>query len=247
MFNIFSFIWYDVLYQPLYNLLMFFYVFSPGKDMGLAVIFFTIFIRVLLLPFSVRGARSEIRLEQLQPLIEEVQNKYKHNLEKQREALRRLLKKNNISVFSNIFSLAFQIFFFFVLYEIFASGLQPGLGHNNIYKWLWDPGIVDPYFAERLNLILPSNRASLFAAGTMLFSQIIYLATQKERSTVDRIMLVALPVGIYFASVVLPAAKPLFIATSVIFSLWLLLIKTVVLRFIVKDEKLKQTIDDLWK
>lgn len=241
------FLWFDLLYRPLYNLLMFFYVISPGRDMGLAVIFFTVFIRVCLLPFSIRGARSEIRLEQLQPLIEEIKHRFRHNIDKQRETIRRLLKKNNISVFSNMFSLMFQIFFFIILYEIFSSGLQPGLGHNELYKWMPNPGIVDPFFAGRLNLILPSAQASIFAAAVMLASQLLhYMGKRGDATTVERAMLFALPVGIYFACIVLPAAKPLFISTSIIFSLWLLLIKTVVLRFVVKDEKMKQTIDDLW-
>jgi YidC/Oxa1 family membrane protein insertase len=235
------------LYKPLYNLLIFFYNFSPGKDMGLAVIMFTIFIRLLLIPLSIRGARSEIRLEQLKPLIEEIKERYQHNIEKQREAIRRLLQKNNISVFSNVIALAFQIFFFVILYEIYASGLQPGLGHNDLYGWMRNPGIVDPHFLNQLNLIETSQSAALFAGGTMLVSQLIrYMMNKEEATTIERVMLVALPLGIYFGCIVLPSAKALFISTSIIFSLILLGAKTVTLRFLVKDEKLKQTIDDLW-
>ena len=242
-----EFIWYDLLYQPLYNLLLFFYSISPGRDMGLAVILFTIFIRIILLPLNIRGARAEIRLEQLKPVIEEIKTRYKHNLEKQREAIRRLLKKNHIGVLSNIVALCFQLFFFIVLYEIFASGLQPGLGHNFLYAFNIDPGIVDPYFFGRLNLIITSNYASLFAAGVMLVSQIVhYINSTTEKTRTDLLMILVFPLGIYLACIVLPSAKALFLSTTMLFTLGILGVKTVALRYIVKDEKLKQKIDDLW-
>ncbi len=242
-----EFLWHDLLYQPLYNLLLFFYAISPGRDMGIAVIMFTVFIRIVLLPLSVRGARAEIRLEQLKPVIDEIKSRYRHNLEKQREAIRRLLKKNNIGVFSNIIGLFFQLFFFIVLYEVFASGLQPGLGYNFLYPFTIDPGIVDPYFLGRLNLIVDSNSASLFAAGVMLVSQIVhYVNRTGEKTRTDLLMVIVFPIGIYLTCIVLPSAKALFLSTTMIFTLLILAVKMVALRYIVKDEKLKQKIDDLW-
>lgn len=242
-----EFIWYDLLYQPLYNLLLFFYSISPGKDMGLAVVMFTIAIRIVLLPLSIRGARAEIRIEQLHPVIEDIKVRYKHNLEKQREAIRRLLKKNHIGVLSSTVALLFQVFFFIVLYEIFASGLQPGLGHNFLYAFNIDPGIVDPYFFGRLNLIITSNSASLFAAGVMLVSQIVhYMNRRGEKTRTELLMIFVFPIGIYLACIVLPSAKAIFLATTMIFTLLILAVKIVALRYLVKDEKLKQKIDDLW-
>ncbi len=226
---------------------MFFYNISPGPDMGIAVILFTIAIRIILLPLSIRGTRAEIRLTQLQPLIEEIKVRYKHNLEKQREAIRRLLKKNNIGVLSSTVALMFQVFFFLVLYEIFASGLQPGLGRNEIYGFIQDPGIVNPYFLGRLNLIVTNNSASLFAAGVMLVSQIVhYFNRTGTKTRTDLLMIGVFPLGIYLACIVLPSAKALFLSTTMIFSLVILAVKIIALKYIVKDEKLKQKIDDLW-
>lgn len=261
----FDFIWYDLLYQPLYNALIFFYSISGGfgadavkdRDMGVAVIFLTIAIRMLLLPISIRGARSEHRLDRLQPVIDEIKVRYRYNIERQREGIRRLLQKNKIGIYSSIISLMFQILFFIVLYKIFSSGLQPAPGneHNVLYGFMnrfisavsgGTPLIIDPYFLGRINLLLPNSSLSLFAAGIMLFHQGIRRVTHiSDASTLDKVLLIALPVGIYFGTIVLPASKALFIATSVIFSLWLRLIKTIVMRFM-KDEKLKQSIEDLW-
>ncbi|MBI2410956.1 MAG: YidC/Oxa1 family membrane protein insertase [Candidatus Kerfeldbacteria bacterium] len=248
----FNFIWYEILYKPLYNLLITMYVISPpykeigGGDMGLAVIFLTILIRIVLLPFSIRSARSEHRLERLQPVFDEIKSKYRYNLERQRIATRQLLRQNNIGIFSNLFSLLFQILFFVVLYKIFSSGLQPG-GHNTFYPITPRPKIIDPYFLGKLNLIVPSQAASLVAAFVIFFQQAIRRVKHiSEASVIDKVLLFGLPLGIYFATIVLPASKALFITTSVIFSLWMRLIRGIVLKYVVKDEKLKENIKDLW-
>lgn len=242
----FEFIFYDLLYIPLYNLLIFLYTISPGKDMGLAVIFLTIVIRVVLLPFSIRAARSEHKLQRLQPVIDEVKTRYKYDIQKQREALKKLLKKNHIGVFSNVFSLAFQILFFVVLYSIFSSGLQP-LGHNIIYGWNLDPGVIDPIFMNWFNLIVPNQTVSLIAAGVVLLHQAMRKMGQtEEMTTIDRALLFGLPIGTYLATALLPSAKGLFIITSVIFSMWIRLIRWFVVKYVIKDEQLKQNVEQLW-
>ena len=50
------------IYQPFFNILVFFYwlIGLSGKpDMGIAVIFLTILVRILLMPLSLSGQRSE--------------------------------------------------------------------------------------------------------------------------------------------------------------------------------------------
>lgn len=241
----FDVLWYDVLYKPLYNLLIFFYTISPGKDMGLAIIFLTIFIRLLLLPFSISGARSEYRLEKIQPLIARVRQKYRHNIQKQKETIKELLRENHIGVLSNVFSLAFQLLFLVVLYKIFSSGLQLG-GLNVLYSFNLKPGVIDPLFLGWFNLIIPYSATSLFAAGVVFFQQAIRRVRHlASATTIDKALLFGLPIGTYAATIVLPSGKALFIATSVCFSLWLRLVKKIITYFL-KDEELKENMNQLW-
>lgn len=244
--HMFEFLWTNVLYLPLYNALIFFYSISPGPDMGLALIFLTVAVRVVLLPFSIRSARSEHRMERLQPRIDELRQRYKYDVQKQREAIKSLLGKNSIGVMSTFVSLLFQILIFVVLYTIFSSGLQE-IGRNHIYEWNLHPGVIDPYFFNWFNLIVPNNFASLFAAGVVLLHQALRKVKHiSEASTVEKALIFGLPIGTYAATIVLPSAKAIFIAVSVIFSLWIRFVKWIVTRYIVKDEKLKKSVEDLW-
>ncbi|OGY87057.1 MAG: hypothetical protein A2233_03845 [Candidatus Kerfeldbacteria bacterium RIFOXYA2_FULL_38_24] len=239
----FTFIWYQLLYKPLYNLLILFYSASPGPDLGLAVIFLAFFIRIALLPLSFRGARSEYRLTQLEPVIEVIKKRYRYDLEKQRSAIKELLQDNKVNVFSNFFSIVFQIFFLVILYKIFASGLQL-VGHNQLYDFMPDPGVIDPYFLEKINLIVPNNTASLFVAFMVFFHQAIQRVKKKADATsLEKAMLFVLPLVTYFATLLLPSAKAIFIAASVLFSLLVRGIKTIIIRLFVKDENLKANIN----
>lgn len=242
-----DFLWHDFLYVPLYNLLIFFYSISPGKDIGLAVIFLTVAIRVVLLPFSIRAARAEHRLERLRPLIDDLKQRYKYNLQKQREVIKQLLQRNKIGIYSNFFSLVFQIVFFLVLYNIFSSNLQPSV-ENLLYSFNIQPPLpIDPFFLGRLDLTQPNQTASLIATAVVFFHQAIRKVPHyAEASTIDKALLFGLPIGTYLATFFLPASKAVFITTSILFTLWIRVIKWLVVKFFLKDEKLKQSIDDIW-
>jgi YidC/Oxa1 family membrane protein insertase len=241
-----DFLWHDLLYVPLYNLLVFFYHISPGPDMGLAVVFLTVFIRVVLLPFSIRSARAEHRLDRLRPLMDDLNQRYKYDLQKQREATKKLLQRNKIGVYSNFFSLIFQVIFFLVLYTIFSTDLQPG-GLNELYAFNFKETNIDPFFLGRLDLTQGSQAASLFAAGVVFFHQAIRKVPQiAQASTIDKVLLFGLPIGTYIATIILPSSKAVFITTSVLFTLWIRLIKWLVVKFLLKDQKLKASIDEVW-
>lgn len=214
--------------------------------MGLAVIFLTVAIRLVLLPFSIRAARSEHRMDKIRPEIDEIHHRYRHDIQKQREATKKVLHENKIGIFSNLLSLAFQLLVFLVLYDIFSSGLQL-TGHNILYPFNLDPGVINSYFLNRFNMITPDWRISVFASAVVLLQQIIKRGRVTGESTfAEKALLIGLPVGVYVATIVLPSAKALFIAASVVFSLWLRLIRTIVIKYFVKDEELKQNVEQLW-
>ena len=68
---------YIILYQPLFNLLVLLYNYVPGHDFGIAIIFLTIIIRVILFPISVKAVHSQRSLQKLQPKMQELQKNIK--------------------------------------------------------------------------------------------------------------------------------------------------------------------------
>ena len=50
---------YIILYQPLFNSLVLLYNYIPGHDFGIAIIFLTLIIRIILFPISVKAVKSQ--------------------------------------------------------------------------------------------------------------------------------------------------------------------------------------------
>ena len=62
----------QLLYAPLFNLLVFLYNIIPGNDIGIAIILLTIAIKLILLPLSIKSTKSQKALQDLQPKMEEI-------------------------------------------------------------------------------------------------------------------------------------------------------------------------------
>ena len=65
MFDSLIHFFYIILYQPLFNLLVLLYNYVPGHDFGIAIIFLTVIIRVILFPVSVKAVNSQRGLQKL--------------------------------------------------------------------------------------------------------------------------------------------------------------------------------------
>jgi len=55
----FSFIWHTFFFDPVYNGLVFFIDVVPGGDVGIAIILMTIVVKIILLPLSLKAARTQ--------------------------------------------------------------------------------------------------------------------------------------------------------------------------------------------
>ena len=77
----FGYIWTTGFYQPIYNALMFLTSIIPGHDLGWAIILLTIIIRTILLIPSHKAMKSQRKIQELQPKLNKIKEKYKDNQE----------------------------------------------------------------------------------------------------------------------------------------------------------------------
>lgn len=73
----------------------FIYKFVPNY--GWTIIIFTVLIKLITMPFSVKSQKSMARMQQVQPLINEIQRKYANNREKMQQELMKVYDKYDIS------------------------------------------------------------------------------------------------------------------------------------------------------
>ena len=176
MFNSIASFFYIILYQPLFNSLVFLYNYIPGHDFGIAIILLTIIIRVVLFPFSVKAIRSQKNLQKLQPKIQELQKKYKDDKEKQAKEILNLYKTEKVNPFSGLFLSLIQIPILIALYQVFWKGLNPN-ELVGLYSFISNPGQINALFIHLVNLSKP-NLVFAVLAGLVQYFQTKMLLPQ---------------------------------------------------------------------
>lgn len=80
-----------------------------GENYGIALILFTILLRIILLPITIKQQQSMKKTANLQNKMQEIQFKYKNNPELMNQEIMNLYKKENLSPFSGCISAILQI------------------------------------------------------------------------------------------------------------------------------------------
>ena len=72
-------------------------IYSIVQNYGWTIIIFTIILKLVTMPFTVKSQKSMARMQQVQPLISEIQRKYANNREKMQEELMKVYDKYDVS------------------------------------------------------------------------------------------------------------------------------------------------------
>ena len=68
-------------------------IFELVNNYGMAIILFTIFVKLLLLPLTIKQTKSTKAMQDIQPKIQEIQAKYKDKPEKQQQEIMKLYQE----------------------------------------------------------------------------------------------------------------------------------------------------------
>lgn len=138
-------------FNPLFNILILFYNTIAFRDFGLAIIFLTIFIRVILLPLFYKSAKDQAVLQRIQPAIQEIRHNHKDNREKQAQAIMELYKKHKANPFSGFLLLLVQLPLLIALYQVFLNGFEPAI-FDRLYDFISRPAQLSHGFLGLINL-----------------------------------------------------------------------------------------------
>lgn len=144
-----------VLYQPLLNLLILFYLYIPGHDFGIAVIALTLVMKLVLFPSSRKSIISQKALAKIQPKIKEIQNKFKDDRQQQSVELMKLYKQEKVSPMSGCLPILLQLPVLIALYRVFLNGLTPESLENSLYGFVHLTGAIKTTFLGVVDLFKP--------------------------------------------------------------------------------------------
>ncbi len=110
--------WNEVFINPLINILLLLNLLVFGQ-FGLAIILFTVVLRLATIPFTIRQLESTRAMQNIQPQIAEMQKKYKDPKRRQEEMMK-LYKENHINPLGCFMPFLIQIVVFMGLYRAFV-------------------------------------------------------------------------------------------------------------------------------
>lgn len=107
-----------IIVQPIFNALMALYGLIPGGDFGIAVIIFTIIVRLLMWPLVKKQLHQVKAMRKLQPELVRIKKKAKGNRQLEGMMMMELYKKYNVNPFRTIGILLVQLPIFIGLYHV---------------------------------------------------------------------------------------------------------------------------------
>jgi YidC/Oxa1 family membrane protein insertase len=103
--------------QPVFNLLVLIYALLPGHNFGLAIILFTIVIRLLLWPLVRKQLHQTKAMRKLQPELRRIKKETKGDRQKESVMVMALYKEHGVSPFGSIGILLLQLPILIALYD----------------------------------------------------------------------------------------------------------------------------------
>jgi YidC/Oxa1 family membrane protein insertase len=176
-----SFIYHSLIYQPLYNALIFLVKIVPLEDAGIAVILLTLLVRFVLFPLSRKAVITQVRMQEIGPELNKIKENYKDNPQEQARLTLEIYRSNKINRFSGILVLIIQIRIIWALYRIFLHSGLPKVDATLLYKFISAPAHISTSFLGLIDITSKSALLAIFAAITTFFQMKIASGNLKPK------------------------------------------------------------------
>ena len=138
---------------------------------GVAIILLTFTVRLAILPLTFKGVKSMQRLQQLQPEIKRIQERYKDDRQRMNQEVMAFYQKEKVNPLGSCLPLALQIPFFIALFSLLRSTtFKTDIASNHSF------------------LFIPDLREKLTGHPTVLVVMIVlYAGTQLAASAITAV------------------------------------------------------------
>lgn len=180
---------------------------EPSLSWGMTIILFTIIVKLLLLPLTIKQFRATSKMTELQPKMKQLQDKYKNDPNRAQQEMMKLYKEYNVSPFSGCLPLLIQFPILIALFNVFNKLDLTGVGFS-LLPWITDLSAPDPL------KILP-----ILSALTTFISTKLMQPASGEAAAQTNTMNIVMTVMILFMSFKFSAALVLYWTVSNVFQL----------------------------
>lgn len=211
-------IWNTFLFQPLYNVLIFIYNNWTDQNLGWAIVYLTLILRVVLLPLTIVAFLNQRKNQRLEEEVRAMSKQFQHDPVLQKTEVRRLLKAKKVSPWAKALSLAVQAIVVVLLYEVFLFGLEGNRILDYLYPWVAYPGNINTNFlgfdiGERHNILFPA-----IVAVWLFVESLLDIRKERVLEKRDLTFLFLFPGAVFVLLWILPIMKALFFLTAMVFT-----------------------------
>jgi YidC/Oxa1 family membrane protein insertase len=159
--------------------------FDWGIPWGWGIILLTVIVRLLLLPLTYKQVTSMLHMQQYQPQIKELNEKYKDDPQRKQQELMKFFKTHGINPLASCFPLLLQMPFFIAMYYALRDpSLQAEMNATDSSFFFISNLTQDPKGAELVVLLV-------LYVGSQLGSTLVSLSTATDQ--MQRRLMLALP------------------------------------------------------
>lgn len=111
------------------------FIYNFVQNYGITLLIFTALVKLVLLPLSVKQQKSMVKMQQIQPLLADIQQKYKDDPQKQQAEMMKFYKENKVNPSGGCLPLLIQMPILVCLYQVISYPLTYMLRMNNSQSW----------------------------------------------------------------------------------------------------------------
>ena len=218
-------IWNLVIIQPMINGLVLLYSWT-FSNFGLAILAFTVLVRLAMVPLTVKQSRQIKAMGQLQPLMKEIQERHKGDRQKASQETMRLYKERGVNPLGCLGPMFIQFPIWIGLYQAILQTVPSnpeslvGLSRH-LYDWLPQVHSVIPLDSRFLWMDLaipdpsPFVMPVLVGASMFVMQKMTTMPTADERqASTNRMMLWMMPAMFGFFTLNFPSGLALYWVVS---------------------------------
>jgi YidC/Oxa1 family membrane protein insertase len=180
--------WYERIFRPfsliILKLFKLFQSFIPNY--GIVIILFSILVKIVVYPLTKKSYKSMREMSKVQPLMNELREKYKSDPQRLNREMMKLYKEHHINPLGGCIPMLLQMPLLVALFIVFRSTIQLR-GAMFIPGWINDLSAPDTLALLPFSLPLYGNQFNLLPllmAGTMIFQSKMTMKDPKQKAMV---------------------------------------------------------------
>lgn len=215
-----------IFYQPLFNLLVFFYNTIPGHDVGIAIVAVTFLVKAAMFPLTSKSLSAQKKLQAIQPKIKEIQEKHKDDKTTQTQETMKIYQEHGVNPLGGCLPLLIQLPILIALFRVFNTGFN-AKALADLYSFVANPGEINPLFLGFIDVSHRSIPLALGASALQFYHTYLVSGQQIFKKSggddfsnlMQRQTLFMMPVLTFIISLSLPAALPFYWVVNTVFSI----------------------------